>query len=120
VKRPAIHIHGQAGLLRFWSGAHADTCRANGRRLGGWRPADKPLFDVQHLKHKLQGNNVPMPATLIKHILRVAIPGLIQRKLLGVLPKELGEYLLSGRRSARFSFCSVPGRPLHSSCSTPP
>lgn len=61
-------------------------------------PAEAPQFDVTHLQHSLKGNNVPMPATLLRHILRLAIPGLIQRRLLGVLPKELGSYLLSGER----------------------
>jgi hypothetical protein len=65
-------------------------------RLGGWQPVEKPVFDVQHLKTRLKGNNVPMPDALIKTILRIAIPGLIQRKLLGVVPRELGSYLLAG------------------------
>ena len=65
-------------------------------RIGGWQPAEKPVFDVQHLKTRLKGNNVPMPDALIKTILRMAIPGLIQRKLLGVVPRELGSYLLAG------------------------
>lgn len=51
---------------------------------------------MTHLRTRLRGNNVPFPDALIKTILRMAIPGLIQRKLLGVVPKELGSYLLSG------------------------
>lgn len=61
----------------------------------GSRPGDKPMFHVEKLKYTIAGNNVPMPPTLIKHILRVAIPGLIQRRLLALLPKEFGEYLLT-------------------------
>lgn len=65
----------------------------------GWRrgtqPQDRPIFHVDNLAYKLRGNNVPMPPTLIKHILRIAIPGLIQRRLLGLLPKEFGDYLLA-------------------------
>lgn len=69
----------------------------------GWRPGtypgDKPVFHVENLSYKIFGNNVPMPPTLIKHILRVAIPGLIQRRILGIMPKELGDYLSSVSRS---------------------
>jgi len=43
-----------------------------------------------------------MPPTLIKHILRVAIPGLIQRRLLALLPRELGEYVQTARRGFTF------------------
>lgn len=45
---------------------------------GAWRQNDKPLFDVQSLSYKLRGNNVPMPSTLVRHLLRVFIPELIQ------------------------------------------
>lgn len=68
----------------------------------GWRPGtqpgDKPMFHVENLSYKISGNNVPMPPTLIKHILRVAIPGLIQRRILGIMPKELGDYLTTIHR----------------------
>jgi hypothetical protein len=33
---------------------------------------------VQHLAYKLKGNNVPMPSTLVRHLLRVFIPEIIQ------------------------------------------
>ena len=72
----------------------------------GWRPGqkpqDKPKFHVEKLRYSIEGNNVPMPPTLIKHILRVAIPGLIQRRLLLLLPKELGEYVQTARRGFEF------------------
>ena len=72
----------------------------------GWRPGqkakDRPKFHVEKLKYSIQGNNVPMPPTLIKHILRVAIPGLIQRRLLALLPPELGEYVQTARRGFTF------------------
>ena len=72
----------------------------------GWRPGqkpqDRPKFHVEKLKYTIEGNNVPMPPTLIKHILRVAIPGLIQRRLLLLLPKELGEYVQTARRGFTF------------------
>eukprot|EP00889_Picochlorum_renovo_P004243 jgi/Picre1/31273/NNA_006627.t1 len=72
----------------------------------GWRPGqkpeDKPKFHVEKLRYSIEGNNVPMPPTLIKHILRVAIPGLIQRRLLALLPKELGEYVQTARRGFTF------------------
>ncbi|KAL4421597.1 hypothetical protein ABPG75_010888 [Micractinium tetrahymenae] len=65
---------------------------------GGWRQADKPQFDVQHLTYKLRGNNVPMPSTLVKHLLRVFIPEIIQRRLLPLLPPEFGDYMLTAQR----------------------
>lgn len=72
----------------------------------GWRPGqkqeDRPQFHVEKLKYSIEGNNVPMPPTLIKHILRIAIPGLIQRRLLALLPPELGEYVQSARRGFTF------------------
>lgn len=80
-------------------------------RLGGWQPAEKPMFDVTHLHTRLKGNNVPMPDALIKTILRLAIPGLIQRKLLAVVPRELGSYLLEG------GWPAVPVLPGSSACS---
>ncbi|KAL4450201.1 hypothetical protein ABPG77_010870 [Micractinium sp. CCAP 211/92] len=68
------------------------------RTGGGWRQADKPQFDVQHLTYKLKGNNVPMPSTLVKHLLRVFIPEIIQRRLLPLLPPEFGDYMLTAQR----------------------
>ncbi|PSC68967.1 hypothetical protein C2E20_7463 [Micractinium conductrix] len=65
---------------------------------GGWHEADKPQFDVQHLHTKLKGNNVPMPSTLVKHLLRMFIPELIQRRLLPLLPPEFGDYMLTTPR----------------------
>lgn len=74
------------------------------------------MFDVTRLHTRLRGNNVPMPDSLIKTILRMAIPGLIQRKLLGVIPKELGSYLLEGAlpllRCARCACCCAAGSAL--------
>lgn len=67
------------------------------RQGGGWRQSDKPQFDVQHLTYKLKGNNVPMPSTLVKHLLRVFIPEIIQRRLLPLFPPELGDYLLGSQ-----------------------
>lgn len=68
----------------------------------GWRAGtqrgDRPVFHVDKLKYSIKGNNVPMPQTLIKHILRIAIPGLIQRRLLNLFPKEFGEYLLTAKK----------------------
>lgn len=83
----------------------------------GWRPGqkpeDKPKFHVEKLRYSIEGNNVPMPPTLIKHILRVAIPGLIQRRLLALLPKELGEYVQTARRGFTFeSDVGLVGPPL--------
>ena len=72
---------------------------------------ERPQFDVTHLRTRLRGNNVPFPDALIKTILRLAIPGLIQRKLLGVVPKELGSYLLQGGWVGGWVCCSALKKP---------
>ena len=76
--------------------AAAPFCPHCRRKGGAWRQGDKPQFDVQHLQYKLKGNNVPMPSTLVKHLLRIFIPEIIQRRLLPLLPKEFGDYMLTG------------------------
>eukprot|EP00887_Chlorella_sp_A99_P003983 scaffold11.g3983.t1 len=64
----------------------------------GWHKGDKALFDVQHLAYKLRGNNVPMPSALVKQLLRIFIPDIIHRRLQMLLPKELGDYLMTAQR----------------------
>lgn len=73
----------------------AYACRTG----AGWRQADKPQFDVQHLTYKLKGNNVPMPSTLVKHLLRVFIPEIIQvcRRLRSIRHLRFTPALVSGR-----------------------
>ena len=39
---------------------------------------------------------MPMPSSLVRQLLRFFIPGLIQRRLLGALPREFGDYLAEG------------------------
>jgi hypothetical protein len=75
----------------------------------GSRPSDRPRFHVEHLRYAIRGNNVPMPPTLVKHILRAAIPGLIQRRLMGLLPPELGEYLATAGEGAAFAAAADVG-----------
>ncbi|KAI3429707.1 hypothetical protein D9Q98_005792 [Chlorella vulgaris] len=80
---------------------------------GVWRQAEKPLFDVQHLTYKLRGNNVPMPSALVKHLLRVFIPEIIQRRLLPLFPREFGDYMLAaGRGFEATADVAVAGPPL--------
>ncbi len=74
-----LHPAGEMRSYMAVDSSPAQPCPAHARRTGGgWRQADKPQFDVQHLTYKLKGNNVPMPSTLVKHLLRVFIPEIIQ------------------------------------------
>lgn len=71
----ASYFHPAAAAVSHPTHPHPAPGRSEG---GGWRQNDKPLFDVQSLAYKLKGNNVPMPSTLVRHLLRVFIPELIQ------------------------------------------
>ena len=60
----------------------------------GWQATSKPVFEIHSLERSVKGNSVPMPKSVIRLILNSVLPRLLQRKLLRVLPQELGEYLL--------------------------
>ena len=61
------------------------------------------------LERKTRGASVPLPKTIIRYILNAVLPRVLQRKLLGALPPELGQYLLEAGQGARLA-----GKPLHS------
>ena len=60
----------------------------------GWQATSKPAFEIHSLERSVKGNSVPMPKSVIRLILNSVLPRLLQRKLLRLLPQELGEYLL--------------------------
>ena len=55
------------------------------------------------LERKARGASVPLPKTIIKYILTAVLPRVLQRKLLGALPAELGQYLLEAGQGARLA-----------------
>ena len=60
----------------------------------GWQATSKPAFEIHSLERSVKGNSVPMPKSVIRLILNSVLPRLLQRRLLRLLPQELGEYLL--------------------------
>lgn len=71
----------------------------------------KPVFEVVSLERKALGASVPLPKTIIRYILSAVLPRVLQRKLLGLLPRELGQYLLDagqgGRLAGQLCHCSA-------------
>ena len=61
----------------------------------------KPVFEVLSLERKALGASVPLPKTVIRYILSAVLPRVLQRKLLGLLPQELGQYLLDAGQGGR-------------------
>ena len=76
----------------------------------GWQATSKPAFEIHSLERSVKGNSVPMPKSVIRLILNSVLPRLLQRKLLRLLPQELGEYLLQAGKG--FSL----GGELHAWC----
>lgn len=64
----------------------------------GWRSRGEPAFTVHRLWTRLVDNSVPMPSALVRRILTLAIPGVIEKRILEGLSRELGEYLLAAKR----------------------
>ena len=60
----------------------------------GWQVGARPLWDVVHLRRAVTGNNIPMPRALLKLVLSLLVPRLLQRWLLSALLPELGKYLV--------------------------
>ena len=78
-------------------------CCIYGCRVQGWHTATKPVFEVLSLERKARGASVPLPKAIIKYILSAVLPRVLQRKLLGALPAELGQYLLEAGQGARIA-----------------
>lgn len=68
----------------------------------------KPVFEVVSLERKALGASVPLPKTVIRYILSAVLPRVLQRKLLGLLPRELGQYLLDAGQGGRLAGDHAP------------
>lgn len=88
------------------------------RSVQGWHTAVKPVFEVVSLERKALGASVPLPKTIIRYILSAVLPRVLQRKLLGLLPRELGLYLLDAGQGGRLAGYS-PVQPLLAPLVTP-
>ncbi|KAK9816598.1 hypothetical protein WJX72_002556 [[Myrmecia] bisecta] len=60
----------------------------------GWQVPAKPTFEIAHLGRVVKGNSVPLPKTLLRAIVSALVPRILQRRILNLLPQELGQYLL--------------------------
>ncbi|DBA94847.1 hypothetical protein WJX77_009545 [Trebouxia sp. C0004] len=81
----------------------------------GWHTATKPIFEVVSLERKALGASVPLPKTVIRYILSAVLPRVLQRKLLGLLPQELGQYMLDAGQAGRLAGeITIVGPPLSS------
>lgn len=80
----------------------------------GWHTAVKPVFEVVSLERKALGASVPLPKTVIRYILSAVLPRVLQRKLLGLLPQELGQYMLDAGQAGRLAGHLLPAWQLTS------
>jgi hypothetical protein len=62
--------------------------------LEGWQPMHKLKLNIETLKHSISGTNIPVPQTLLKYLLNLLLPALIEARLLAVLPAEVGQYFI--------------------------
>jgi hypothetical protein len=62
--------------------------------LEGWRPTHKLKLHILQLEHSISGTNIPVPKTLLKYLLNLMLPALIEARLLAVLPAEIGQYFI--------------------------
>ena len=63
-------------------------------RLDGWQPASKLKLEIIQLEHSISGTTVPVPKTLLKYLLNMLLPTLVEARLLAVLPAEVGQYFI--------------------------
>lgn len=69
-----------------------------GCRVTGWRASGRPVFEVNSLAREVKGNTLPLPRTLLKLVLSMVLPRVLQRKMQALLPPELGQYLAEAKR----------------------
>lgn len=62
--------------------------------LEGWQPMHKLKLNIETLEHSISGTNIPVPKTLLKYLLNLLLPALIEARLLAVLPAEIGQYFI--------------------------
>ena len=62
--------------------------------LDGWQPASKLKLEIIQLEHSISGTSVPVPKTLLKYLLNMLLPALIEARLTAVLAAEVGQYFI--------------------------
>lgn len=62
--------------------------------VDGWRPTQKLKLSITQLEHSISGTTVPVPKTLLKYMLNLLLPAVIEARLLAVLPAEVGQYFI--------------------------
>ncbi|KAJ9512946.1 hypothetical protein QJQ45_029084, partial [Haematococcus lacustris] len=83
--------------------------------LEGWQiPESRPLdFTILQLDHQMQGNNIPLPRTALKGLLNMFLPSVLSKVVLGLLPPELGKYVVeSGEAQRVHGEFRIMGQPL--------
>ena len=61
--------------------------------LDGWHAARKLKLDILQLEHSISGTSVPVPKTLLKYLLNMLLPAVLETRLLAMLAAEAGQYL---------------------------
>ncbi|KXZ48833.1 hypothetical protein GPECTOR_25g418 [Gonium pectorale] len=103
-------------------GAGAGAGGVQGAAPGGAWVAPEPVsFNILQLEHRMRGNTIPLPKTLLKWgcesrgggLLNAYMPGVLTRLLAGLLPGELGAYTAaSGEAQALSGEFKVAGPSL--------
>eukprot|EP00210_Caulerpa_lentillifera_P005781 g5527.t2 len=79
----------------------------------GWSTRNGLKFEIVQLKKTSVGNSIPLPSGLVKTLLNLILPKIVERALLSILPKELGTYLIQSEKGMTTSGeISVLGPPL--------
>ncbi|GLC71375.1 hypothetical protein PLESTF_001108700 [Pleodorina starrii] len=80
---------------------------------GAWLAPEPVSFNILQLEHRMRGNTLPLPKTLLKGLLNAYMPGLLTGLLSGLLPAELGAYTAaSGETQALSGEFKVAGPSL--------
>lgn len=62
--------------------------------LDGWQPTNKLKLEIIQLEHSISGTSVPVPKTLLKYLLNMLLPTLLEARILALLPAEIGQYFI--------------------------
>jgi hypothetical protein len=64
--------------------------------LDGWQPTCKQALklEIVQLEHSISGTSVPVPKTLLKYVLNMLLPALLEARILAGLPAEVGQYFI--------------------------
>jgi hypothetical protein len=58
--------------------------------IDGWRATHKLKLQID----SFSGTTIPVPKTLLKYLLNMLLPAIIEARLLAVLPAEMGQYFI--------------------------